>query len=370
MVCFRYVSVNTLHKGDDDVDDDDNNNKMDEPEKIPDWLVTGITYLLPKSGDSKAVRNYQAIIYLTTMYKTLTRTIATRISTHLEEQDILPAEQKGCQPGSKGCKDQLMISKAIYEDCNRRKKHLSIAWIDYQKAFDSIPHSWVQKSMDLVGTSNKIVRFFKLSMEKWNTMLHLKTKQEVVQSRPIQIRRGIFQGDSRSPLLFCITLIPLTHELNRADCGYQVHGAERKINDLLYRDDLKLLSRSEEELKNKIHIVKATSKDINMNFGFENAKICLKRGRVQKKTYIESTFAKDIKELDPRKACKYLGTEDSHDVKHKNEKQKLKKEYLRRLRLVLDTELSAKNKIQATGALAVPVIRYTLEFINWHQEEL
>jgi hypothetical protein len=31
---------------------------MEEPENIPDWLTTGITYLLLKSGDSKAVRNY------------------------------------------------------------------------------------------------------------------------------------------------------------------------------------------------------------------------------------------------------------------------------------------------------------------------
>jgi hypothetical protein len=48
----------------------------------------------------------------------------------------------------------------------------------------------------------------------------------------------------------------------------------------------------------------------------------------------------------------------------------LKKEYLRRLRSVLDTDLSAKNKIQAIGALAVPVLRYSFGIINWHQEEL
>jgi hypothetical protein len=54
---------------------------MEELEKIPDWLTTGITYLPPKSGDSKAVRNYQPITCLTTMYKTLTGTIARRIST-------------------------------------------------------------------------------------------------------------------------------------------------------------------------------------------------------------------------------------------------------------------------------------------------
>jgi hypothetical protein len=48
----------------------------------------------------------------------------------------------------------------------------------------------------------------------------------------------------------------------------------------------------------------------------------------------------------------------------------LKKEYLRRLRLVLDTELSAKNKIHAIVALAVPVLRNSFGIINWHQEEL
>ena len=100
---------------------------------------------------------------------------------------LLPAERKGCHPGSKGCKDQLIISKAIYEDCRRRNKSLSIAWIDYQKAFDSVPHSGVEKSIEFVGVNSKIVRFCKLSMEKWNTRLILKTKQEVMQSQPIQI---------------------------------------------------------------------------------------------------------------------------------------------------------------------------------------
>ena len=53
-----------------------------------------------------------------------------------------------------------------------------------------------------------------------------------------------FQGNSLSHLIFCIALIPLTNELNRADCGYQVHGTERKISQLLYIDDLKLLGRN------------------------------------------------------------------------------------------------------------------------------
>jgi hypothetical protein len=78
-------------------------------------------------------------------------------------------------------------------------------------------------------------------MEKWSTNLQLKTNQELIQSRLIKINRGIFQGDSLSPLLSCTALIPLTIELNRSKCGYQVYGTERKINHLLYTDDLKLI---------------------------------------------------------------------------------------------------------------------------------
>jgi len=100
---------------------------IEESEKTPDWLTTGITYLIPKLGDVKEVRNYRPITCLTAMYKTLTGIISKRISTHVEEQRLLPAEQKGCHPGSKGCKDQLMISKAIYEDYRRRNKNLTLS---------------------------------------------------------------------------------------------------------------------------------------------------------------------------------------------------------------------------------------------------
>ena len=86
--------------------------------------------------------------------------------------------------------------------------------------------------------------------------------------------------------------------------------------------------------------------------------------------HIGNSFENDIKELDQRKTYKYLGIKESFDIQHKNEKEKLKKKYLRRVRLVLGTELSAKNKIQAIGSLAVPVLTYGFGIVNWHQEEL
>ena len=34
--------------------------------------------------------------------------------------------------------------------------------------------------------------------------------------------------------IFCIALIPLTNELNGADCGYKVHGNEKNKSLILY----------------------------------------------------------------------------------------------------------------------------------------
>jgi hypothetical protein len=102
---------------------------IEEPKKMPKWLTTGIMYLLPTSEETKEPKNYRPITCLSTMYKTLTGIIARRISTHLEEHNLLPAQQKGNHSGSTGCKDQQLISKAIFEDSKTRKKNLSIAWI-------------------------------------------------------------------------------------------------------------------------------------------------------------------------------------------------------------------------------------------------
>jgi len=46
-------------------------------------------------------------------------------------------------------------------------------------------------------------------------------------------------------------------------------------------------------------------------------------------------------------------------------KERVKKKYTRRLRMILKSELNAKNMITAFGALAVPVLRYSFDIINW-----
>ena len=93
-------------------------------------------------------------------------------------------------------------------------------------------------------------------------------KEEVLETGPIRIKRGIFQGDSLSPLLFTMSLNPLSMELNQTKYGYQL-DKQTKINHLLYVDDLKLYGTNDSQLTGLINTVKYISDDIRMEFGLD-----------------------------------------------------------------------------------------------------
>jgi hypothetical protein len=160
----------------------------------------------------------------------------------------------------------LLISKALLQECKRRKKNLGMAWMDYQKAFDRVPHNCIIKSLELIGINNRVILFTKKVMTYWKTRMCLHAENKLIETEYIKIQCGIFQGDSLSPLLFCICLIPLTEQLNRLNTGYEEHATKTKISHLLYMDDLKLIAKSEEELQKQIQTVKNFSDDINMKF--------------------------------------------------------------------------------------------------------
>jgi hypothetical protein len=135
-------------------------------------------------------------------------------------------------------------------------------------------------------------------MTYWRTRVRLHAENELIETKDIKIQCGAFQGDSLSPLLFFICLIPLTEQLNRLNTGYEEHITETKISHLLYMDDLKLIAKSEEELRKRIQTVKTFSDDIHMDFGLEKcAKITFKKGKLIHSQNLVIGINREIQEL-------------------------------------------------------------------------
>ena len=77
-----------------------------------------------------------------------------------------------------------------------------------------------------------------------------------------------------------------------------------------------------------------------------------------------------IQDLDQAETYKYLGMEEGEGVQHHKMKVKIRKEYMRRIKLVLKSELNARNKIADINTLAVPVILYSYGVIDWKLDEI
>ena len=132
------------------------------------------------------------------MWKLLTGVIADQIYAHLDQEKLLLEEQKGYRKGSTGTNDLLYIDRAVIKEVKSRNKNLAMAWIDYKKAYDMVPHSWIIECLDLFGVAQNIKSLLGNSMEKWKVML-CSGNSELGE---VEIKRGIFQGDSFFPLVF------------------------------------------------------------------------------------------------------------------------------------------------------------------------
>ena len=158
--------------------------------QTPDWLVEGATNLLPMKEETWIPKNYRPIAYLPTTFKIQTSVITDRLYSHLEKEAIITPELTGGKKNFYGCKDQLMINNAILENCKKRKKNLSTAWIDYKKAFDSEPQFWIFKWLQMYKIHPVLITFIEESMSQWKTNMTLVHKEGVLETGPIRIKRG------------------------------------------------------------------------------------------------------------------------------------------------------------------------------------
>ena len=151
-----------------------------------------------------------------------------------------------------------------------------MVWIDYKKAYDMLPQSWILHCLKMYEISHEVINFIEQTMKTWRVELTAGGRS-IAETK---IQRDIFQGDAISPLLFIIAMMPLNHILRKCTAGYKLSRSQEKINHLMYMDDIKLFAKNEKELETLIHAVRIYSQDIGMEFGIEKcAMLVMKSGK-------------------------------------------------------------------------------------------
>ena len=151
----------------------------------------------PPGGMRWEMEQFRPNACLNTSYKLLTGGLAGKISEHTLRLGILPAEQKSLCKGTRGCLDALTIDMAIADEVMRDKRSLSLAWVDYKKAYDLVPYCWVNAMLQAVQAPKPIRALMKQLSKMWATDLCLWTT-EGPEHISIEMKSGIFQ-ETHSP---------------------------------------------------------------------------------------------------------------------------------------------------------------------------
>ena len=149
--------------------------------------------------------------------------------------------------------------------------------------------------------------------------------------------------------------------------GYKLIKSQKKVNYLLYMDDIKLLVKNKNELETLIHTIRIYSQEKGMEFGLEKCTMFVKSGKRHLKDDWNYQFK--IKFEARRKGNqKYLDILEADNFKQEEMKEKIKKEYFRRKRKLLEAKQYCRNLIEGINTWAVSLVSYSGPFLKCTRE--
>ena len=177
----------------------------------------GVITCIPKEGkDKRYLKNWRPITLLNTSYKIASSCIAERIKSVLP--NIIHKDQTGFIRGRYiGENTRLLYDTLSY--ANKNNINGLLLSLDFEKAFDSIAWSFIQKALLKFNFGNDIRRWVETFYRKISSCISVNGQY----SRWFEIQRGTRQGDPLSPYLFviCAEIMSVMIRQNQSVKGIQ-----------------------------------------------------------------------------------------------------------------------------------------------------
>ena len=161
--------------------------------------------LLPKPDKDKSVlNNWRPISLLNQVYKILSGALTERLKPALEY--IIHPDQKGFVSG-RYLGECIRNVYDVVDYAKNRKRVGLLLLIDFEKAFDSISHSFIIKSLYFFGFGYSFIKWINLLInDAYSCINHCGNISE-----RFKVGRSCRQGDPISPYLFiiCVEILAL-----------------------------------------------------------------------------------------------------------------------------------------------------------------
>ena len=220
--------------------------------------------------------------------------------------NIISQNQLGFLPGNRTSDAHLIIHNLIQKICHKNKSKIYSCFIDFSKAFDTIPRDKLLKK--LLNYNIKGNFFNTIKNIYTNDKACVKINNKVTEI--FNINQGVRQGCILSPLLFNIFLSDLPELIDSAQIKANPETIDPEANPgethpscLIWADDIILLSEKEEGLNSMLKTMEGycNENDLTVNTDKTKCIIFNKNGRLIRKRF----FFNNI-QLETTRSFKYL----------------------------------------------------------------
>ncbi len=167
--------------------------------------------------------------------------LESRISQWAETNDLHAKGQAGFRKDFRII-DNLFIFRTLTEQARFQKKQLYTCFVDFKKAFDTVPRDLLWQVLEGLGISGRILECLRSMYHHDHACLHLPEEEGLMPTFLYHIE--VKQGCPLSPLLFGLFIDGLEKRLNVLASDAPPMLGQLVVRLLLYVDDLALMSHT------------------------------------------------------------------------------------------------------------------------------